>query len=152
MRLQTSYFAMAHKVPCPVSISLYPPMWYDGARYSALAPSTGIFRDRKCGVLSDEGFESRYVLEVLGRWADADALILDLERHLLLSGVKEHSEVTLLCFEKPGQLCHRRFLAKWLESQGLSVPECQLGVPAPRKPSDLPKQVAGPMIFESLDF
>jgi uncharacterized protein YeaO (DUF488 family) len=34
--------------------------------------------------------------------------------------------LVLLCFEKPGQFCHRRVLAEWIEEQtGQVVPELE---------------------------
>jgi uncharacterized protein (DUF488 family) len=32
--------------------------------------------------------------------------------------------LVLLCYEKPGEICHRRFIAEWLENgASISVPE-----------------------------
>lgn len=36
-------------------------------------------------------------------------------------------DVVLLCYEKPGQFCHRRLVAEWFEQElGLVVPELEI--------------------------
>ncbi|MDR1335095.1 MAG: DUF488 domain-containing protein [Holosporaceae bacterium] len=41
---------------------------------------------------------------------------------MLNKSSKEH--LALLCYEKSGETCHRRFIARWLEEgNGISVPE-----------------------------
>jgi hypothetical protein len=37
---------------------------------------------------------------------------------------EEFKDCVLLCYEKPGDFCHRRIVAKWLETElGIVVPE-----------------------------
>ena len=122
---------MASRVPCPVSIALYPPLWFEGLRYSALAPTRHMFQERKSGLLSDTDFERRYASDVLGKWPTHEELLADLSRFLGANAPAGTEEVTLLCFEKPGLLCHRRFLAEWLESRGVAVPEWEAPVRQP---------------------
>ena len=135
-----------------MSISLYPPLWYDGHRYPLLAPTPSIFSDRRSGALSDKEFELRYVKEVLSRWPDASALLSDLEAHMSKSIGRPPEDVTMLCFERPGVLCHRRFVARWLEQGGVEVKEYLADVRCPPTRDKAPAPPATTMIFESLDF
>lgn len=44
----------------------------------------------------------------------------------LIKLMDKHSkkDLALLCYEKPGEICHRRFIAEWLEKENsVTVPE-----------------------------
>lgn len=94
-----------------MSIARWPPRWWGaGKRYAPLAPPADLLRRAKAGLPWPE-----YVLEyretVLDR-LDPAKVYADL------------SEAIILCWEKPGDNCHRRLVAEWLEkSLGVEVPE-----------------------------
>lgn len=150
--LKTSYFARAAEVPCPVSIALFPPEWFRGLHMGSLAPSCSMFSLRRKGLLNDADFEVRYVEDVLRWWRSPSDLLADIDRFVKKNAGQGTAEATLLCFERPGQLCHRRFLARWLEAgTGIVVPEYgQEGAEAPA-PAAPPERPAMKFEYEPLD-
>lgn len=107
--IQTSYFAKAAKMDNAVAISIGVPKWFKGERYPALAPSWSLVKES-----NEKTYRERYYREVLSR-LNPVYVADDLEGKILL------------CHEKPGDFCHRRLVAEWLERNLLiEVPE--LGV------------------------
>jgi hypothetical protein len=114
--MKTSYFSNLKNVVTPVSISRTPPPWYTGRQFRSLAPPFSIVRAHKLKQITDEEYTHEFkklVLEPL----DASVVYKD-----LVDKFGEH--VTLLCFEKPGDFCHRRIVAEWFEQElGVKVDE-----------------------------
>jgi hypothetical protein len=80
-----------------VAICLYPPKWYKGRTYPALAPRREMLKMDEATYRVEyqkilDALDPRKVFEDLG----PDAI--------------------LLCWEAPGKFCHRRLVAGWLES------------------------------------
>lgn len=128
----TSYFSMAantsmgvSKNVIPVSVSQWPPKWYNGAGLKDVAPTPEILRAYNNGEISEEGYTLRYQEEVLDK-LDVDAFIRKLSE---ITGVKDpvHDPdklIALCCFEKPGDFCHRHLLAEYLNKElGLNIRE-----------------------------
>jgi hypothetical protein len=95
-----------------VGISLGTPRGMPGGYrlFKALAPTKDMLS------MSDAQYEPRFVeiLQQLNPQATWDKL------HEMAGG---HDPV-ILCFEKPGEVCHRRWVAKWFEATlGHVVPE-----------------------------
>jgi hypothetical protein len=89
-----------------VAISQGVPGWYKGRVYKSLAPSWELVR-----IKDTEEYTRRYREEVLNR-LDPKKVYKDL------------GDAILLCWEKPGEFCHRRLVAEWLEETlGIKVPE-----------------------------
>ena len=94
----------------PISIVIKSPGGYWGPSYPELFPKWGFlslyFQDHDA-----EAYTNAYHKQVLA--------------HLNPTQVwAELNKYTLLCWEKPGQFCHRRLVAKWLEDAlGVVVPE-----------------------------
>ena len=115
-----------------VSTSRGRPQWalpFRYRRFDALAPS-----DETWALEDTERFAAAYVgqLERLG----ADAIVSELER------IGAGRTTVALCWEKPGEFCHRRLLADFIEHKaGIEVPEL--------RPGDLPQRVdvATPRLF-----
>lgn len=125
----SSYFI--YKGPSAVSIAGGAPKWYTGRQYKNLAPKYWFFKEYKeeitfikhskeiCTELAMERefaaqqlYIERYNKEVLDR-LDPQQVYNDLGR-----------DAVLLCWEPPGQFCHRRLAATWLENElGIIVPE-----------------------------
>ena len=105
----TSYFGNVKKNlqgQNVVAISQGIPQWYAGQRYMPLAPSWALIK------LTDEAQYCKGYAEVLAK-LDAKAV------YEFLGG-----DAILLCWEKPGEFCHRRLVADWLEQHlGIKVPE-----------------------------
>ena len=118
MKIYTSYFAVARKLPAEIvqiSIALHPPKGYKGAKYTKLAPTEAIMRRYKAGGGTDE-YRSLYNRDVLSK-RNADDLVANLEQYF------GGRDVCFLCYEKPGDFCHRHIVAEWLEQSGYDVTE-----------------------------
>jgi hypothetical protein len=89
----------------PVAISAGVPRWFRGRRYPQLAPTRAMLKMTK--VEYDRLF---------------DAILARLDPKQVAQDLGEGA--VLLCWEKPGQRCHRRRVAEWLEEAlGIEVPE-----------------------------
>jgi len=108
--MKTSYFSskLWHGKNA-VAISQGIPEWYKGRVYKALAPSWNLVR-----IKDAEGYTRRYRNEVLNR-LDPKKVYKDLG-----------DDAILLCWEKPGEFCHRRLVAEWLE-ETLGIKVLELG-------------------------
>jgi len=111
--METSYFANKTVVENPqaVSIAHWPPRWWGSRRrYIALAPSADLLKRAKAGMPWPE-YVAEYKRDVLAK-LDPAKVYADL------------SDSILLCWERPGEDCHRRLVAEWIESSlGVKVPE-----------------------------
>ncbi len=102
-----------------VAISRGKPRWRLPFKYrvlSELAPS-----DATWAAEDEEGFERSYLdqLETLGSEAILDRL----------AAIGDGRPVVCLCWEKPGEWCHRRQLADFIEREtAISVPELETGM------------------------
>jgi len=105
--MKTSNFKLSGTDPNAIAISRGVPRGFKGRRCLPLAPATwalvketdeAVFREKF--MLQLERLDAKAILEEVGE----DAI--------------------LLCWEKPGEFCHRRLVAEWLERElGTSVPE-----------------------------
>jgi uncharacterized protein (DUF488 family) len=110
--LQTSYFARCAREPGAVSIARFPPKWYEGARYLALAPAPDMLK-----IEDWDEYRRRYREEILEK-LDPDEVLR------ALSALGAGRGVILLCFEKDRTHCHRGLVAEWFaETKGIRVPE-----------------------------
>ena len=120
--IQTSYYQKSGSLPNAVGISQGVPKWYIGALYKKLAPPWEIVK-----IENEATFRRLYhemVLSKLNPVHVAD----DLEGKVLL------------CWELPGQFCHRRLVAEWLEKNLLiEVPE--LDVPKATAPRSIQREL-----------
>ena len=114
--MDTSYFANLKRIEKPLSICGKAPEWYGGPQFKLLAPKWGFFSAYKAGEIDEEGYTKHFKHEVL------DLLDPTIVYHLIL---KNHTErVSLLCYEKPGEFCHRRLVAEWFQEKlNVIVPE-----------------------------
>jgi hypothetical protein len=105
--MQTSNFKLSGTDPHAVAISRGVPKGFKGRRYLALAPATWALVKETDEAVFRETFMRQ--LEPL----DAKAILKEVGE-----------DAILLCWEKPGEFCHRRVVAEWLERElGISVPE-----------------------------
>lgn len=106
--IQTSYFkqpGLYPDAPRLVSIALWAPRGYRGRRYSPLAPRREMFKMGE----SAYSIEYQKILDNL----DPAKVAKDLG-----------PDAIMLCWERPGEFCHRRLVAEWLEKHlGQPVPE-----------------------------
>lgn len=124
--MKTSNFKI-YKGDNGIAICIYPPIDWSGARFPALEPSRKLFFARKAEQITQEEFEKGYKEETLSR----------LDPQNIYDQLKDQ---VLLCWEAPGEFCHRRIVAKWLiENLGIEVPEWMPG------DDDIPKTNAKPL-------
>lgn len=104
--MKTSNFAKCAGNPTAVSISQGVPKWFRGRQYKKLAPSWAMVR------LKDE---AEYVRQYKALLAKLDPREVVMELGM---------DAILLCWEKPGEFCHRRLVAEWLQEHlNIEVPE-----------------------------
>ena len=110
MKIYTSYYAkvgaLRAKGIVPIGISLYSPKFFHGPTIPSLAPRRYMLDDS----LSEEQYTRLYVEDVLKR----------VDISLLLKVIQQHAgdrPVALLCYEKPGDFCHRHIAAKWIQEK-----------------------------------
>lgn len=103
--MKTSYFGNkeASADPSAVSIARWPPRWWGKRRrFIALAPSISLLNRSKAGLPWPE-YVTEYKHDILAEMNPAK-VFLEL-------GAKS----ILLCWERPGEDCHRHLVAEWLE-------------------------------------
>ena len=104
----TSNFKIAGHLPQAVAISRGLPRGWRGRVYRPLAPSWALVK-----IYDSQQFIRLYRTQVLDR-LDAGQVLRD------LGG----DDVVLLCWEPPGEFCHRQVVAAWLKAQlGVVVEE-----------------------------
>ena len=104
----TSYFANVKKLPpdlVPVSIARGSPRGFTGKKELRLAPTWAMLKMQKPEYDAD-------FAEILAKLDPAE----------IYQTLGENA--VLLCWEKPGDACHRRLVAEWLEAAlGIEIPE-----------------------------
>ena len=112
--MKTSNFKI-YKGDKGIAVCIYPPIDWAGARFPALEPPRKLFFARKADHINDAEYEKAYREEVLSHF-DAETIY------------KQLRDGVLLCWENPGEFCHRRIIAKWIqEKTGIEVPEWMPG-------------------------
>jgi hypothetical protein len=108
--MQTSYFAK-YKGTNAISIAGKSPTWYVGKEYKLLAPKYWFFKKYKEDH-DKEFYIKHFYLEVLNP-LDPQKVYDDLGENAVL-----------LCYEKPGDFCHRFIVAEWLYyNLDIKIPE-----------------------------
>ena len=122
--IQTSYYsnkslALARGKSRLVGISQGVPKWFSGEVYKALAPTWEMVRMKDM-----ERYIKLYHAQILGK----------LDPH---KTAKLLENSILLCWERPGEFCHRRLVAEWLEREtGIIVPEYNVQIAQPPEEPD----------------
>lgn len=94
-----------------VAICLYPPIDWNGMQFPALAPTRSAFFAIKAGKINQKEYAQRYIEEILTKLNPQDVYNM-------------FKNSVLLCWELPGEFCHRRIIAAWVEKNlGIEVPE-----------------------------
>ncbi len=123
--LFTGYFAQMKKyvnrdLTC-VSICGKAPFWYKGLEYKTLAPKYSFFIKYKNKEINEEEYTSEYYKLVLDN-LDPKKVLEEID-----SITFNMNNIILLCYEKPGDFCHRHIVSKWLsENTDLKVEEFKL--------------------------
>lgn len=117
--IYTSYFAnLKSAIGIKISIARFNPKWLNpnllDEWYFELAPKENLLLDYKNNKISKEEFIKKYNVYI--RFQNK---ILKRVTDLVDKGY----DVTLLCYEKPEDFCHRHLLAKILINMGYIVKE-----------------------------
>lgn len=114
MKIYTSYFGnMAALKRCgihPISIARWSPRNWDGDRLIWLAPTPYMVKEA-----SREEYIRLY--QDICHRVNIEGLIRT------LSTMGKGSDVALLCYERPGDFCHRHMLAEYMTEHGITVKE-----------------------------
>ena len=117
--MKTSNFK-TYKGDNGVAICLYPPLDYSGTQYPALAPNRQTFFAKKADEIDEAEYEKQYRELVLSK-QDAKNVYEMFQKSVLL------------CWEPPGDFCHRRIVADWIQEElGIEIPEWQPGDDDPK--------------------
>lgn len=121
--IYTGYFAKYKKYIennlYPVSIAGKAPEFYKGSEYKKLAPKYGFFKAWKNGEIDNFGYVECFNKEVLEGLNQND-----IQKELY--DLSEGKDIVLLCYEKPGDFCHRHLVADWLEHANIRVDEYEI--------------------------
>jgi hypothetical protein len=114
MKIYTGYFARLKLYKLcnllPLSIAGKSPDWYDGDKFSLLAPKKDFFLKWKNEGLSNEWYIKQYKEKVLEKTSTG----LVLSALSTISKVSNDKDIILLCWETPDKFCHRHLVADWL--------------------------------------
>lgn len=111
MTIYTSYFDNLQNIPkeiVPIAICGKSPDWYEGLEYKKLAPKLKFFQEwKKNG--DDEYYIDCFIEQVLNK-LDAEEVYEE------LAALANADACVLVCYERPGEFCHRRLVAAWLNA------------------------------------
>lgn len=115
--MKTSNYRISGKDPNAVSIAGRAPNWYTGRQYKKLAPKIWFFKKYKED--GDQEFYTKcFYSEVLDK-LDPQEVFNELEENAII-----------LCWEEPGEFCHRKLVADWL-SKNLNIYIREVEMPHP---------------------
>lgn len=134
--IYTSYFGKLKKLPAnvvPIAICGKSPEWFGGAEYKKLAPKYSFFSEWKKTKDNDYYIKcfNDQVLKTLKPDKVVNELytLLDEDAKYFLNICNcppwnnPNLHIALLCYEKPGDFCHRNLVAEWLNKNGYEVKE-----------------------------
>jgi hypothetical protein len=114
--MKTSYFGYLKHITNPLSISGKAPDWYVGPQCRKLAPKWEFFSAYRAGEIDEDEYTKEFYEQVLKPLSARDMYEFLTKTY--------GDDVILLCYEKPGEFCHRRIVAGWFEEAlGVDVPE-----------------------------
>lgn len=126
MKIYTGYFAKVAQYPHPISIARYKPKWLGGIpEYIQLAPSGKLLgwykdaiRDAK-NSLEIEKINDKYKVQ----FTYENLLPVGAEKiyNWLENLANRDPEITLLCYEKSGDFCHRYIVTEFLQQAGYEI-------------------------------
>ena len=87
----------------PISISRWPPNWFEGEKCSALAPPVELLKGYKTGKINEEQYKQIYL-------SDLDRTDI----RTVLDYIAKGRDIVLCCYEKPDAFCHRHVLAEYV--------------------------------------
>jgi uncharacterized protein (DUF488 family) len=109
--IYTSCFKLSGHHPNAIAISNGTRFYSHVRKYRPLVPPWQLVKESRDGRLSAAEFEAAYQTQLQA--LDAEKVVAEVGENAIL-----------LCWEAPGEYCHRRMVAAWLETElGIQVPE-----------------------------
>lgn len=121
--IYTSYFANLKNLPCtvtPIAICGKTPDFYCGLTYKKLAPKYSFFKIWK--ETHDNDYYIKHFNKLVLDELNADKVVEE------LSELSSTEDFALICYEKPGDFCHRHLVADWLNKYGYKCKEFGISV------------------------
>jgi len=122
MTIYTTYFGKLKSLPkniIPISICTKAPDWYKGLQYKKLAPKYDFFMKWKENH-DNEYYTKCFNEQVLSNLSPQQVFVDLIE---LTPTSLTFPTIALVCYEKPGDFCHRHLVAKWLNENGYACKE-----------------------------
>ena len=118
-KLYTSYFSkLKYGKGVKISVARYNPKWlnnkYIDNWFLELAPSKDLLKDYKDNRITKNDFRKRYLSE-------QNLITINRLKTLLDNG----QDVTIYCYEKPSDFCHRHIIGDLFRSIGYEVEEIE---------------------------
>jgi uncharacterized protein YeaO (DUF488 family) len=116
--IYTTYFAKLKSLPetiIPISICGKAPDFYNGLQYKKLAPKWWFFQEWK--KTHDNGFYIDNFNKLVLAPLNAESVVKE------LTEMAGGNDIALVCYEKPGDFCHRHIVSKWLRRRGYNCVE-----------------------------
>lgn len=118
MKIYTSYFGRRNYGDLiPVSVSLWPPKGFNGLRWFKIAPTKEMLLRWKT---DHNEYEYKYHY-----WHDVLKQYRPTELYEELKQITNNRDCVLLCYEKPGDFCHRHLFATWMTKNGFPIKELE---------------------------
>jgi hypothetical protein len=114
--IYTSYFTKIKSLPdyiVPISICGKAPEWYKGLQYKKLAPKYDFFMKWKQDH-DDAHYIKCFNSQVLNQLDCYEVCEELYEMAKQVAKDPAHFEVCLICYEKPGDFCHRHLVSTWM--------------------------------------
>lgn len=127
LMIYTSYFGQLKNLPdniIPISICRKAPTWYTGIQYKKLAPKYDFYMKWKEDH-DNEHYIKCFNKQVLSK-LEATEVVIDFSILSCYFNMGK-SDICLICYEKPGEFCHRHLVAEWLRSNGFRCEEWMCG-------------------------
>ena len=106
MKVFTSYYGQYRKLRdagiVPVSISIYPPKWFQDFHYLPLAPNRAMMKMTIPHYIPQ--------MENILKGLNPKSVLAHLQN------VSQGQDIALLCYEKPPDFCHRHMVGEWLSN------------------------------------
>lgn len=116
--IYTSYFGKLKQLPkyiVPIAICGKSPDWYKGLEFKLLAPKYWFFQEWKKNH-DNEMYIECFNREILNKLHPYGTV-------LRLKQLANSEDFALICYEKPGDFCHRHLVSRWLNEGGYPTEE-----------------------------
>lgn len=123
--IYTSYFGAIRYLPkdvVPIAICGKSPDNWKGFQYKKLAPKFKFFMEWRKNHDNDFYIE-HFNNEVLSK-LDPDKVVQEL--YELIGKENKDKDIVLICYEIPGDFCHRHLVAQWLSTYGYPCVELSI--------------------------